>query len=53
MLALPTEKDLETHFEIVDMRACVAVSDSLVKDIAETLEIHLRNKIKENASGDV
>ena len=51
-LALPTEKDLEAHFETVDMRACVIVSDNLVEDIAEKLETHLLTKITENNSND-
>ncbi|MEM7402045.1 MAG: aminopeptidase N [Pseudomonadota bacterium] len=51
-LVLPTEKDLESHFETVDMRACVIASDNLLKDIAEKLESDLLTKITENKSSN-
>ena len=51
-LALPTEKDLEAHFEKVDMRDCVVASDSLVRDIAVALKEQLVAIINDNVSSN-
>ena len=41
LLILPNEKDLEQHFEKVDIRACVQASDALQQNIAAHLEAEL------------
>lgn len=45
LLILPNEKDLEQHFEKVDVRACVHASEQLVKDVASSLETLLVSRI--------
>ncbi len=48
MLILPNEKDLESHIERIDMRACVKASDQLINDIANCLEVDLLSRISIN-----
>jgi len=53
LLALPNEKDLESHLETVDMRACVTACDALDKSLAEKLETLLLAKITANVRNDI
>jgi aminopeptidase N len=45
LLLLPNEKDLEEHFEKIDVQACISASEQLVKNVATALEKLLLSRV--------